>query len=404
MTAEFIRNGLYWRLLTVWLPLAAVAVATLWTVVLIRRDQYRRRLSLTPAPEEQRLRELVERGVMDAETAARLLASCAALPDVHERVPLPDLPLKLASVFGRVYSVVKIVMIAAVAATILTMRFWAQLLPESVTCTVHSEKLPLLLAGGVGVLILALGEFIAAVRILHGSIRARNFLIFSGLVNFLLIRALLTPFDSALFCVLTAGCGVYTLYVLLFRPGARRKIAADGGDSRRRGKVAVGLLAAVALTAGLTLFSAQSSQVCEMYMTWSNFFQVEDSSLHYEVEKLILIPGTPDAETARFCRLLAAGFRDDSGRGCEVRRFEEPVPVDDLLRTQALVVSRREDPPGSYAGILKNPISPWKSGPVPGGRLRKAEVGQLEAELWLPDRKCGRESRGLLRLERALPH
>ena len=115
---NLIINILRWDLLTIWLPAAVIAVAAFWTAILIRRDRYQRKLTLLPSPEEQRIRTLVATGAIDSRDAETLLAGCHVLPEVRESVPLPDLPLKLVSAFGRIYSVMKIVMLAGVAATI----------------------------------------------------------------------------------------------------------------------------------------------------------------------------------------------------------------------------------------------------------------------------------------------
>lgn len=352
--AELILTALRWNLLTVWLPVAIVAASAVCTAILIRRDRYRRRLALVPSPETEQIRRLVENGAIDSGAAEKLLAECDALPEVRERSPLPDLPLKLVSAFGRIYSVMKIVMLAGVAATFAAIRLYAGTRKDGGNYEFNGEHLPLLLAGTALVLVLAICEYIAAVRILHGSIKARNFLIFSWMINFLLIRAMLSPFDSSFYWALTAGCGVYTLYVLLFRRDARRKISAEGGETGRGGKIAVGLLAAAALAAGLTLFSAQSSHVYENSATMVNFISNDHGPLHIEVENMILIPGSPDGETAELCELLAEAFQANSGPLCEIRRFGEPVPVDNLLQKLPVVVTRVEYlPPEPVRGFRK---------------------------------------------------
>ena len=339
---NLIINILRWDLLTIWLPAAVIAVAVFWTAILIRRDRYQRKLTLLPSPEEQRIRTLVATGAIDSRDAETLLAGCHVLPEVRESVPLPDLPLKLVSAFGRIYSVMKIVMLAGVAATFGAIELYLSNQGNDATSELHSEKLPFLLACAILVFALAIGEFIASVKILHGSIRARNFLIFSWIVNFLLIRAMLAPFDSAFCCILTAGCGIYTLYVLLFRHNARRKISSATAETPRNGKIISGICAAAALTTGLTLFSAQSNTRYKDSTTLETFHSGVHGSLHFEIEKVVLIPATPDRETAELCTLLARVFQSDSGPACELRRYGEKVPVDDLLRILPVVVTRVE--------------------------------------------------------------
>ena len=339
---NLIINMLRWDILNLWLPVAVLAAAAFWTALLIRRDRYQRKLTLLPSPEEQRIRALAANGAIDSRDVETLLAGCHVLPEVRESVPLPDLSLKLVSAFGRIYSVMKIVMLAGVAATIGALELYLNNPENGATSELHSEKLPFLLTCAILVFALAIGEFIAAVKILHGSLRARNFLIFSWIVNFLLIRTMLSPFDSTFCCILTAGCGFYTLYVLLFRHNARQKISSTAGETPRNRKIIFGICATAALTAGLTLFSAQSNPLYEDFATMETFRSSVCGSLHFEMEKVVLIPGTPDRETAELCTQLARVFQSGSGPACEIRRYGETVPVDDLLQTLPVVVTRVE--------------------------------------------------------------
>lgn len=378
---KLIINILRWDVLTIWLPAAVIAVAALWTAILIRRDRYRRKLTLLPSPEEQRIRTLVATGAIDSRDAETLLAGCHVLPEVRESAPLPDLPLKLVSAFGRIYSVMKIVMLAGVAATLGAIELYLSNQGDGVTSELHSEKLPFLLACAMLVFVLAIGEFIASVKILHGSIRARNFLIFSWIVNFLLIRAMLAPFDSAFCCILTAGCGICTLYVLLFRHNARRKISSATAETPRNGKIASGICAAAALTAGLTLFSAQSNTRYKDSTTLETFRSGVYGSLHFEIEKVVLIPGTPDRETAELCTLLARVFQFDSGPACEIRRYGEKVPVDDLLRILPVVVTRVEYLPPAPSPEARKSALPVLPEAAAAADLQKVFLRQMNSTL-----------------------
>lgn len=98
----------------------------------------------------------------------------------------------------------------------------------------RAENLPLLLGVSGAVLILAVLEFIASVRLLHGSFTARNYLIFNWILNFLLIRCALAAFGSPLYFVPAVGAGAYALYVLAFRRGACGKSRRSARNPARR--------------------------------------------------------------------------------------------------------------------------------------------------------------------------
>mgnify|MGYP002546973518 CR=1 FL=1 len=179
---------LLWNLLAVWLPGAAVGAMIVCTVLLIRRDRYCRKLALAESPEAAEIRALAASGAVTPEEAGKLLAGCNALPAVRETSPLPDLPLKLVSAFGRIYSTMKIVMLAGVFAAFRAVHLAASAPGFRGEYEYRAENLPLLLGVSGAVLILAVLEFIASVRLLHGSFAARNYLIFNWILNFLLIR------------------------------------------------------------------------------------------------------------------------------------------------------------------------------------------------------------------------
>lgn len=361
--------ALSWDILAVWLPVAATAAVALCSAVLIRRDRYRRKLALLPSPEAERIRSLAAGGALRPEEAEKLLAECNALPEVRERSPLPDLPLKLVSVSGRIYSTMKFVMLPGTAAAFYVLHLCAASPGFRGSYEFHGEKLPLFAAAAGAVLLLALFEFIASVKILHGSIAARNFLIFSWIVNFALVRAMLSPFDSPLYFIPTAACGAYALYVLLLRRGAVRKIAAGRPETGRGAKAGAALLAAAALAFGLCAFSARSNSLYERFATASNFSSATSDGANYaRFEKLLLIQGTPDGETLKLCELLAAGLKADPGTVCEIRRFGGPVPTDDLLRTLPVLVTRETyTPPAPLPGIIRKhlPDSLFPAGPAP---------------------------------------
>lgn len=333
---------LLWNLLAVWLPGAAVGAMIVCTVLLIRRDRYCRKLALAESPEAAEIRALAASGAVTPEEAGKLLAGCNALPAVRETSPLPDLPLKLVSAFGRIYSTMKIVMLAGVFAAFRAVHLAASAPGFRGEYEYRAENLPLLLGVSGAVLILAVLEFIASVRLLHGSFAARNYLIFNWILNFLLIRCALAAFGSPLYFVPAVGAGAYALYVLAFRRGAVRKITAERPEPGRGGRLLTGVAAAAALAAGLCFGSAQYEKLNEFFIVQTNFSSSTGGPAHLEYEKILLIAGTPDPETAKLCELLAAALRAESGTVCEVRGFSSPVPVDDLLRVLPVLVSRRE--------------------------------------------------------------
>ena len=68
----------------------------------VRKEQYRKQISLEPSPEERKIRELVANGAIQQDDAERLLDKCNVLPEIREDAPEPDLPLKLASVISQI--------------------------------------------------------------------------------------------------------------------------------------------------------------------------------------------------------------------------------------------------------------------------------------------------------------
>ena len=146
---------LLWNLLAVWLPGAAVGAMIVCTVLLIRRDRYCRKLALAESPEAAEIRALAASGAVTPEEAGKLLAGCNALPAVRETSPLPVLPLKLVSAFGRIYSTMKIVMLAGVFAAFRAVHLAASAPGFRGEYEYRAENLPLLLGVSGAVLILA---------------------------------------------------------------------------------------------------------------------------------------------------------------------------------------------------------------------------------------------------------
>lgn len=96
-------------------------------------------------------------------------------------------------------------------------------------------------------------------------------------------------------------------------PGTRARRPAPDRRCRRR-----------ALAAGLCFGSAQYEKLNEFFIVQTNFSSSTGGPAHLEYEKILLIAGTPDPETAKLCELLAAALRAESGTVCEVRRFLFP--------------------------------------------------------------------------------
>ncbi len=325
-----------WRFLTLYIVLAmAMAV-----IMLLRRERNRRQLQLGQSREELEIKRLVASGRISREEGEKLLASCNPLPEVSEIAPVPDMHLRLVAIFGEVFSASKFV-IGLGSMVLYLILFMRSDRPEfHWSIGFHGEGLWILLPLWLVILVLAVFEYRAAKQLPYGDVKGRNFLVFNWIVSFLLMQLVLIWYDSAAFLLVLFGCGLYSLYVLLFRPDADRYFTGSPIGQGGRGKIACVILTALAIGGGLCSVSVTYKYVADYY-------RVVDSEMHFRLyfgvagrpEEVLVIQGTPDAETAELCRKISEELAKTYKIPCPVRRFGDPVEVSNRIKQMAVLVA-----------------------------------------------------------------
>ena len=339
-----------WEILSFYLPAVAAGVIVVVTLLLVCRDRRRRSLALEAPPESRRIAALAESGLVSPEEARRLLAECNALPEVRETAPVPDLPLRLVSAFGRIFGVMKLVLYLGRIGALGILRLMAQSSNYVRGIDAELEDGRLFFALSAFLVLVSVLELAASVRLLRGSLAARNLLVFCWIADFALLMTAYAGYDSLYYALPAAACGIYSLHVLVFRRDAVRRIAARGPEPGRGAKSAVAGIAAAALLFGIFGLPLLNPELEGMKPVMSLVSTGIGGPAQIRCQKILLIAGTPDAETAEFCSLLAPLLTADAGIPCEIRRFDGPVPLDDHLRELPFMVSRVKCLPGLGGG------------------------------------------------------
>lgn len=339
-----------WEILSFYLPAVAAGVIVVVTLLLVCRDRRRRSLALEAPPESRRIAALAESGLVSPEEARRLLAECNALPEVRETAPVPDLPLRLVSAFGRIFGVMKLVLYLGRIGALGILRLMAQSSNYVRGIDAELEDGRLFFALSAFLVLVSVLELAASVRLLRGSLAARNLLVFCWIADFVLLMTAYAGYDSLYYALPAAACGIYSLHVLVFRRDAVRRIAVRGPEPGRGAKSAVAGIAAAALLFGIFGLPLLNPELEGMKPVMSLVSTGIGGPAQIRCQKILLIAGTPDAETAEFCSLLAPLLTADAGIPCEIRRFDGPVPLDDHLRELPFMVSRVKCLPGLGGG------------------------------------------------------
>ncbi|WP_176013090.1 hypothetical protein [Victivallis sp. Marseille-Q1083] len=337
------------------LPLGALFVVATVTLYLVLKPRCRRQLHFETPPEPKELDRLAVSGRIEAEAPRRLAEQCNALPESPESSPVPDLPLKLASALTRIYSLMKLLLFAARgSAFLLAWLFYRQAAAtDGFSYQFNSRNAGLLLMFSLLVVLLSILEFFAARNICRGSKWSRNYLIFNWLFDFAFLRLALVGCNSPIYLLLAVGCGVYTLYVLLFRRRAVGQLVTDGRETSPAGK---GVLAAAALLALCCGFGVTGSEYKYCFNRVSTIVLSQSSSSSSgptapKLETLLLIEGAPDATTRQLTRQLAALLEQQTGLSCQIQTFEttpELRQTNDLLPLLIRQVSLIKPEPPSF--------------------------------------------------------
>lgn len=243
MLEELNHALMLWEILSFYLPAVAAGVIVAVTLLLVCRDRRRRSLALEAPPESRRIAALAESGLVSPEEARRLLAECNALPEVRETAPVPDLPLRLVSAFGRIFGVMKLVLYLGRIGALGILRLMAQSSNYVRGIDAELEDGRLFFALSAFLVLVSVLELAASVRLLRGSLAARNLLVFCWIADFALLMTAYAGYDSLYYALPAAACGIYSLHVLVFRRDAVRRIAragtgtgpgGEGGGGRNR--------------------------------------------------------------------------------------------------------------------------------------------------------------------------
>lgn len=321
---------------------AVVMMVGAVTVVSGIRDRHSRRLALLPSPEEQKIDRMHAEGLITAAEAETLRRDCRALPEIEEISPVPDLPLRLAAALSRACALMFPAALLMAAAITLWLHWWPENGRRSLTADCGTEL--------IGLIILRLGlaaaTFAAARKVLTGSLRARNILVGCWLT------ALFFPDrfgDGGLSQFWTAawfGCGIYTIFVLLFRRRAAAAIRSRAGEASPAWKAAVALLIATAAVLSLFL-SSENGYSFDFLRQSATSFTHAAAEPGGRIEKLFLLTPGDDPIAAKLLAPTATALETGLGVRCLAVTTADGLQVDWSRQAVILLESGITAPPDS---------------------------------------------------------
>ena len=316
------------------LMMAATAGLVLWKV---RKEHYGEKISLEPSPEERKLRELAEQGRIRSEEADRLLEQCNALPEIRKDAPEPDLSLKLASLISRIYALTKIVFLVCGALSLGAITVPDLPVGNLAISPAGSREVVLFLFLVFLILLGSVLEWIAAGKVCRGSFAARNILIALWILDFAAGNFLFAG-HSILYLILSAGCGIFCLHVLLFRKDAVSKVTFRHAEPSLRVRYGFGILAAAALVFGI----AASGPGLFTLLPSLNYHTSSFSRLDRQPEwkELLLIQGSSDAETLEVIRKIAENLKKTQTLPCRIQTFQESAATGNANTTLPVLIFR----------------------------------------------------------------
>lgn len=291
----------------------------------VRKEQYRKQISLEPSPEERKIRELVANGAIQQDDAERLLDKCNVLPEIREDAPEPDLPLKLASVISQIYAQLKIVFLLCFAVCFCIFPFIKDSIPNFSVTLPETWKIAVLSFLIFAMLILSVMEFFAAKKLCRGSFGARNFLIAMWLIDFAMANFIFAE-HSVLYLFLAVACGLYCFFVLVFRKDAVSKLTFRHKDPVFWKKCVIGILVFTALVCG---FMENSSIFSIMLTQHVNSFSITSCLRMPQLKGILLIQGSPEPETLNLMKLVAGQLTKALDLPCRIQAFREVSDLED---------------------------------------------------------------------------
>jgi|GEM_PF-5950825 hypothetical protein len=336
-----------WKLVEYLLPAVITVFMTVTVWKLIREERASRKLSQMRSPEWQMVQSLVEAKAISREEGDVLLLNSAG-DEERNRFAVPDIQLKIVSVFGRIFSVLKFTYLLIRLVIVSVVTFW---LPFDLKTSANPELSILIIAAG---LTWALVEYAASVNILQKSVWSRRFLIFSWIANMVLARGIFSDINTIFFYIPPICGGIYTLYVLVLRRDAGKYTAHDEPGISLPRKIAFVLIMLAAIGWGVCYSKPYSarSMVNDLKVSHGNWTSVR-------TREIILVEGSRDRETRQFCRLLAEAVREELGIPCRVLG-EERSPKLELqngLLTLLIMRTKVISPSTPWNGLSAGPAS-----------------------------------------------
>ncbi len=188
------------------------------------------------------------------------------------------------------------------------------------------------------VALLSAAAFVAAGRLLRGSDRARQFLLAAWLIDFALLRVALSGNDSPLYWVPAFGAGLYTLYVLLFRRDAAKRVSATGMETGKGAKIILGCIVVPLLAFSLLYTHSTVGTWKNSHFTTSSFQSSSSGTIMPYIEKAYFIQVSPDETALKLCGALAENLRKELGLPTEVIPYGTLTLRFDLDREKVFAV------------------------------------------------------------------
>ncbi len=320
-------------------PIIALIVLALTALIVVFRTRYQYNMKLHSSKEEKAIRALAAKGTIDADEAEKLLKNCNALPEANQLYPEPDCALKLVSAVSMADAALKLLMIAAVATLHVVINIILTEHPEfgdSISLGYNSSSVKAVIFLTL-LAVLAAGKLFAARRLCRGGTAARNYLIFIWIFEFIF------PFyfgkQFLLFKFITAAGLLYTLYVLVFRTDAVKKLSVKKPEFSRSTKISLSVLTVLSIAVGLLLGKTVALHFdFNSHCVMSSYTFGQAGPVRAKIEKIILIQGTPDPETLHFSEILAEMIYRETAIPTQIQKFADPATVYDFTRELPLIV------------------------------------------------------------------
>ncbi len=297
------------RLLSqIYLPFLLLAVVAVVIFLLVGRDRYRRRLTLSPGAETLALRTLRENGKISATEAELLQSKLNSLPESSESSPLPDLSLRLAATFSLTFGWYSILVALLVFAAFAAIAIWSGLQPGAFQFqqpdidAVRVILTMLTLFGSVGMILYAR-------RLTRGDLPAQNGVICSWILVLPAVGSTVcNTLSSIVFSIAAFGMAAWCFWTLLLRPNASRAIAFNASEMPLGTKISVVFGALLVLGFGIAagILSPQKSDIPVVTQLARS---KGASEIHPYLEHLFLLPHPGDELARELAEQLAASLQ-----------------------------------------------------------------------------------------------